>query len=107
MDKRKIVELHPPRAPLIRKPRTYPRCTHEHIWIDTDRRRLSCRACDCDVDPIGFIDRLSRAGTSYEHQMKERRKLIRSIQDLKRREKNAKALVKKWEARASKCGGGK
>lgn len=97
-----------PRAALIRKgwgPKGHRGCLHSQSVVVGSERRVYCRDCDVELDPIAVLMRLAHDGNRWERMHEDMAHLRKSLVDLGRREKNAKARVRKWEKRAQEAGG--
>ena len=79
-------------------------CRHNKVVVDEESRSLECQDCGSNLSLFDYIkdlalnhrdavDQLIRAREDYK-------KLSESLEELKRREKNAKIRVRNWERKA-------
>lgn len=73
-------------------------CDHRRTWVNEAARTLTCRDCDCAVDPISTLAQLARNREFYVTQARWLRndldRVRRELTDLERQERNAKARIR-------------
>jgi hypothetical protein len=77
-------------------------CRHERTWLDEPGRRIRCRECDTDLDPIAVLARIAKSRERLvSHAARLRRTveyLERRVEELTREERNAKARARRRRA---------
>jgi hypothetical protein len=85
-----------------RKRPTLTGCRHDASWVDIDARRVYCRRCEAELDPFDVLEKLARNREFLVTQGRTLRfecdRRARELEDLKRREANAKARVRRPRA---------
>lgn len=80
-------------------------CRHEASWVDIDARRVYCRRCEAELDPFDVLEKLARNREFLVSQGRTLRfecdRRARELEELKRKEANAKARVRRAEGRTS------
>lgn len=78
-----------------REPRS---CAHTRSWVDEAARKLKCRDCEVDLDPIDVLATLAcRREQLVHHGMRLRSEvehLSERVEELKREERNAKSRIR-------------
>lgn len=80
-------------------------CRHRRIRFSPKTRIVHCEDCDSDIDPLLYIERLANDWDWQRRTWHEIRSKIKAagehLEDLERRERNAKARVRRAEARSA------
>jgi hypothetical protein len=78
--------------------------TDHGVWVDPDKRVVTCRGCAAELDPISVLAGLAHryealvdAGLTRQHEVQ---RLTKAVAQLTRAEKNAKARVRAARRRA-------
>lgn len=91
-------------AELISREKEPNYCRHRRLELDTDARRVYCRDCGDEVPAFDALDSFRRVYQGYTQRIRqaqaEAQALEARIEELKRRERNAKARVKRAEGKA-------
>lgn len=87
--------------PIASTPRKRNQCPHRRSLVDREDRRVTCRDCGVDLDPIEVISQIARVGDQYERAIKAVAESHARLAELERRERNAKARVRRLEARCA------
>jgi len=69
-------------------------CTHSHSIVDGHARKVRCKACGVDLDPIEVLAKLARRADAFLWTVKEERRIKERITELKKEEARIKARVK-------------
>lgn len=85
--------------PVRHTPRpAYDACRHKRTWIDTGARKLTCRDCDVEVDPIDVLSMLAGDREFYVNQARYLRRDVKRVtaelRELERQERNAKSRIR-------------
>jgi len=80
-------------------------CTHQvGILYDRTHRIIECKRCGAVLDPFDRIVHMATNERNYFQRLaivvREWKRLTKSIEELKRRERNARGRVRRWEAKA-------
>ncbi len=79
-------------------------CRHSPITVNRAKRRITCRSCGSVVEPFDWIAALVERHEVMENEWKrlvqQREVAGAELEELRRRERNAKARVRKWENKA-------
>lgn len=79
-------------------------CLHNQTVVCESTRRVYCRKCDVELDPIETLLRLCRPGNRWESMHRELKELHQELVELKGIEKNVKARVRSWRKKALAAG---
>ena len=94
-----VIEFNPRTAePVITNgnhPARKPWCGHYHASVDRSARKVWCRDCGIDLDPIDTLVQVARKGDMYLRMRDETRALTAKLEELQRQVKNAKAQRKR------------
>jgi hypothetical protein len=78
-------------------------CPHDHVTVDSEAHRLTCRACDREVDSIAFLERLAGDWERYRQARDaaagQARTARQRLEETQRLERNARARLKRLEAK--------
>lgn len=70
-------------------------CHHERSRVDKQARRVFCRDCGVDLDPIDVLAKCARLTDQWTWLHANKRELVRDIEDLKRQRDNLRASVRR------------
>jgi hypothetical protein len=68
--------------------------------VDAGARTLRCGGCGAPMDPYDYLAFLARDGDTLVRARKQIRELNDKLGDLQKLERNARARVKRWQAKA-------
>lgn len=88
--------------PILSRPMDL-KCYHRSYKLSDASRTVSCGKCGALIDPYDALVDLSRRDTEWRVADTAADKARERLADLERRERNAKARVAKWEARAARA----
>lgn len=111
MDGGEVIRIHPGAeklehdAPVTTRPRDRSKgfCQHARVELDTDVRRVYCRDCGDEVPAFDHLLWLARHFERYVSRVKEAKREAemreRSLEEVKREERNAKARLRRVRSR--------
>ena len=80
-------------------------CSHRRVGFDKNERRVECDGCGKVLDPFDWLaNTLVGDWDHYTYELRQMKSAAErarnELEELKRRERNARARVKRWESRA-------
>lgn len=96
--KPRLVRGRPPKSAQVNY------CGHQQSVVCHSERRVYCRDCEVELDPIETLLTLSRAGNEWEEMHRKRKTLREQVFKMKAVVKNAKARVASWRKKSRKAG---
>lgn len=74
-------------------------CRHKPCTIDSDRRKITCNACEAQLDPFDVLLAVARDLDQYKASRamyeKDAKRAFNRLEELKRQERNAKARLRR------------
>jgi hypothetical protein len=70
--------------------------------VDASAKTLRCGGCGAPMDPYDYLAYLARDGDALVQARKMVRELSDKVGELQKQERNARARVKRWQAKAGK-----
>jgi hypothetical protein len=92
----------------LRRPERGRYCSHRFATIDEDARRVYCRNCDVEIDPVTFLISLAHGIDRYriakQRAKQDAERAERELRRLKREIVNARSRLRTAERRAETRG---
>jgi len=82
------------------------RCRHIRVVVSAEERRVYCRACGADLDPIAVLLEIAHRERQLYHSRRDVAKARKQLAMLKDDEKKTKARLKRARERLAELGGG-
>ena len=101
-----VIPLDPEaREPWIEREGYKPnRCRHIHVVVSEDDRRMYCRECDAELDPIAVLLDIAHKEHRLYYSRRDVETVRKQLAMLKKDEKKTKARLKRARQRLAELG---
>lgn len=76
------------------KDRNIPTCLHGRVWVDEEARKVTCRDCERQLDPISVLLSFARKERNFQYTKESISSLRLEIDELKKEERRIKARIR-------------